>query len=164
MVASKKGIAITAIIAIAVIGSSFLIWYIPQQGSTTNITRIPGDYGGILSDVYGSHTALADNIDSKFAQWVDEEITSEEMSSEIDSAQTETARLADDLGRANPSPEWQESYSNYSRSLESFEMYLAAMEQNVAADDRAVSAEMESHKRASADYIEQSIQSFPVNQ
>jgi len=43
--ASKKGIAITAIILAAITGASFLLWIVPQENDTTFIVT---DYEGIL--------------------------------------------------------------------------------------------------------------------
>jgi hypothetical protein len=66
--ASKKGIAITAVIAAAIVGSSFLIWLIPQS-SPGSMIGLPRDDNGIISDVYSRHQSLATNIESKFEQW-----------------------------------------------------------------------------------------------
>ena len=43
--ASKKGIAVTAIILAAITGASFLLWVIPQENESTFIVT---DYQGYL--------------------------------------------------------------------------------------------------------------------
>jgi hypothetical protein len=81
--ASKKGIAITATIAAAIVGSSFLIWLIPQS-SPGSMVELPRDDDEILSDVYSRHQSLATNIQSKFDQWKSGEVvTTSDMLSQI---------------------------------------------------------------------------------
>ena len=50
--ASKKGIAITAIILAAITGASFLLWVIQQENDTTFIVT---DYEGYLDGVKNIH-------------------------------------------------------------------------------------------------------------
>jgi hypothetical protein len=50
--ASKKGIAITAIILAAITGASFLLWIVPQENDTTFIVT---DYEGYLDGVKNIH-------------------------------------------------------------------------------------------------------------
>ena len=53
--ASKKGIAVTAIILAAITGASFLLWIIPQENESTFIVT---DYQGYLNGVENIHEVL----------------------------------------------------------------------------------------------------------
>ena len=65
--ASKKGVALTVGIAAAIIGSSFLIWYIPQ-GSSPDVPRTDGE---VISDIYvqslDAYVAYLDALAQKVA-------------------------------------------------------------------------------------------------
>ena len=86
--ASKKGVALTVGIAAAIIGSSFLIWYIPQSNPGTFIDA-PRTDAEVIGDVYSRHNATATDIDSKFAQWKNDDLSDSDMSAQLDSAKTQ---------------------------------------------------------------------------
>jgi len=61
--ASKKGIAITAIILAAITGASFLLWVIPQENDTTFIVT---DYQSYLDGAKNIHEVLQESIDIEY--------------------------------------------------------------------------------------------------
>ena len=61
--ASKKGIAITAIILAAITGASFLLWIVPQENDTTFIVT---DYEGYLDEVKNIHEVLQESVDMEY--------------------------------------------------------------------------------------------------
>lgn len=154
--ASKKGIALTVGIAAAIVGSSFLIWYIPQSspGALTD--------EGIISDIYSRHQNLALDIDSEFEQWKEGQLTSEELQTRITAGITETIRMKTELAGANPAQEWQESYDLYGQALDSFEQYLDAMQANVDEGNKADDPELESLKLEWEGYVDDSVSAMPV--
>jgi hypothetical protein len=155
--ASKKGIALTIGIAAAIIGSSFLIWYIPL-GSSPDIPRTDGE---VISDVYARHNNLAADIDLRFEQWKDEELESSDMSDRLASAKSQIEEMRQQLDGRQPAQEWQESYDIYVQSLDAYTKYLDSLAQKVANDDRT-DPDPALYKNWQ-DLVDQSVAAMPVN-
>ncbi len=172
VLASTKGIAITAAIVIGIIGASAAIWSIPQQNPTaTNITDEEGAAADVanlpadnLSFVYTQHTTSVTEVDYAFERWEAGEISLEEMNSEIDGA----AAGVDDLQKRVDTPgvpaEWQESYGLYSQALGKYEEYLGEMKSIVNADDPVEMdrLELETLKSEMDALVEQAVGAFPT--
>ena len=133
--ASKKGVALTVGIAAAIIGSSFLIWYIPQSSPGTILGPPRGD-NEVIGDVYTRHNDLATNMEMKFDQWKNNGTGSNDISTQIVSAKSELEQMRRDLNNHQPAQEWKESYSIYMRALDDYSAYLDAVESKVKANDR----------------------------
>lgn len=166
--ASKKGIAITAAIVAGIIAASALIWAMPQGNTTAaNITddefseeEIANRPADNLSFVYTEHNFIITQVESSFENWVDESISSGEMSNEIIDAEAGAQQLRNRL--VQPPQEWQTSYSLYEQALDKFDEYLDEMETLVDSEERELSPELESLKEEMDALIEQSIDSFPT--
>ena len=61
--ASKKGIAVTAIILAAITGASFLLWIVPQDVETTFVVS---DYENYLDGVKNIHEVLEESIEIEY--------------------------------------------------------------------------------------------------
>jgi hypothetical protein len=132
--ASKKGVVITAAIAAAIVGSSFLIWIIPQS-SPGSMINLPPDDNGIISDVYSRHQTLATNIESNFEQWKSGEVTAGDMLSQISRDRSDIQNMRDQLDSASPAQDWQQSYDLYVQALDSFLKYLDTMQTIIREND-----------------------------
>jgi nitrate/nitrite-specific signal transduction histidine kinase len=130
--ASKKGVALTVGIAAAIIGSSFLIWYIPQ-GSSPDVPRTDGE---VISDIYARHNNLASDVDLRFEQWKDNDTAPADMSAQLSSTKSQIEEMRQQLDNRQPAQEWQESYDIYVQSLDAYVAYLDALAQKVANGDR----------------------------
>jgi hypothetical protein len=172
VLASTKGIVITAAIAIGIIGASIAIWAIPQQNPTaTNITdeegaaadaaNLPADN---LSFVYTAHTSSVTEVDYAFERWADGEISIDEANAEIDKA----ASQVDDLRKRVDTPgvpaEWQESYGLYLQALDKFEAYLNEMKSIINSDDPLDKdrLELETLKSEMDDLVDRAVEAFPT--
>jgi hypothetical protein len=131
--ASTKGIALTVGIAAAIIGSSFLIWYIPANSGILDAPRTDSE---IIGDVYARHNDLATDIDSRFDQWKDDDPAAGNMAAEIESARSQIGEMRQHLDNRQPAQEWQESYDIYVEALDAYAAYLGALEQKVDDGDR----------------------------
>ena len=161
--ASKKGIAITAAIAAAIVGSSFLIWLIPQSSPGSMIER-PRDDNEIISDVYSRHQSLATNIQSKFDQWKSGEVTSSDMLSQINLDRSDIQNMRQQLNSASPAQEWQQSYGFYIQALDNFLKYLDTMqtiivENNVSQDSNL---KLDTLKQEWQGYVDSSVNAMPI--
>lgn len=161
--ASKKGIVITAVIAVAIVGSSFLIWLIPQS-SPGSMIGLPRDDNGIISDVYSRHQSLATNIESKFEQWKSGEGTSSDMLSQISLDRSDIQNMRQQLDSASPTQEWQQSYDFYIQALDSFLKYLDLMQTIIEENDGMPDSnvKLDGLKQEWEGYVNDSINAMPI--
>ena len=161
--ASKKGIAITAAIAAAIVGSSFMIWLIPQS-SPGSMMELPRDDNEIISDVYSRHQSLATNIQSKFDQWKSGEVTSSDMLSQIGLDRSDIQNMRQQLDSASPAQEWQLSYGVYIQALDSFLKYLDRMQTMIEENDRILDSniKLDGLRQEWEDYVNNSINAMPI--
>jgi hypothetical protein len=161
--ASKKGIAITAIIAAAIVGSSFLIWVIPQS-SPGSMIELPRDDNGIISDVYSQHQSLATNIESKFEQWKSGEVISGDMLSQLSRDRSDIQNMRQQLDSASPAQEWQQSYNFYIQALDSFLKYVDLMQTIIEENGRTLDSnvKLDGLKQVWEGYVEDSINAMPI--
>jgi hypothetical protein len=162
--ASKKGIAITATIAAVIVGSSFLIWLIPQS-SPGSMVELPRDDDEILSDVYSRHQSLATNIQSKFDQWKSGEVvTTSDMLSQISLDRSDIQNMRQQLDSASPAQEWQQSYGFYIQALDSFLKYLDRMQTTIEKNDGMLDStvKLDGLKQEWEGYVDDSINAMPI--
>ena len=161
--ASKKGVAITAVIAAAIVGSSFLIWLIPQS-SPGNMTGLPRDDNSIISGVYSQHQSLAVNIESKFEQWKSGEVTSSDMLSQISLNRSDIQNMRQQLDSASPAQEWQQSFDFYIQALDSFLAYLDLMQTILEGNDGMPDSNvrLDDLKQEWEGYVNNSINAVPI--
>ena len=157
--ASKKGIAITAIILAAITGASFLLWVVPQENDTTFIVS---DYEGYLDGVKNIHEVLQESIDIEYDNVINGRISLEDyiVITEVTSSQ-ETTQISEFV-TSKPSEQWQESYINYMNGMKKFNEYiletkvLANELKNGVTDVSQTLDRIESIKAESMEYIKKS--------
>jgi hypothetical protein len=160
--ANKKGIAITAAIAAAIVGSSFLIWIIPQS-SPSNLIQPPRTDNEIISDVYSRHQNLAADIQSKFEQWKIGNATSVDILDQLNSDRANIQSMLKQLDSASPAQAWQRSYDLYSQALDSFLQYLDLMQTRIENHERTDSnTELDGLKHKWEGYVNESINVMPI--
>jgi hypothetical protein len=161
--ASKKGIAITAVIAVAIVGSSFLIWIIPQSNPSSMID-LPLDDNGIISDVYSRHQILATNIESNFEQWKSGEVTSGDMLSQISRDRSDIQNIRQQLDSASPAQEWRQSYDFYIQALDSFLKYLDTMQTIIVENDAMPNSnlKLDALKQEWQGHVDSSVSAMPI--
>ena len=119
--ASKKGIAITAIILAAITGASFLLWVIPQENDTTFIVT---DYQSYLDGAKNIHEVLQESIDIEYQNLQDGKISPMDyiVITEVTSSQVTTQ--ISEFVTSKPSEQWQESYISYMNAMKKFNEYI----------------------------------------
>jgi hypothetical protein len=155
--------AITAAIVAAIVGASFLIWFIPQSNPGSLI--IPRADSEIISDVYARHNDLADDIESKVSLWRQSNMTSEEILGQITQARPRVLEMEKQIQDANPAQEWQQSFDLYELALSVFSEYLDAAETLVKSGDTSGSdSDVEELRAEWRGYVDQSVQAMPASQ
>jgi len=127
--ASKKGIAVTVIILVAITAASFLFWVIPQENPSTLVVS---DYENYLDGVKKIHEVLQESIETEFQNLLNEKTSPDEYIAitEVTSSQV-TAQISEFI-TSKPPEEWQDSYISYMEALKKFNEYI--IETKVAAN------------------------------
>ena len=119
--ASKKGIAITAIILAAITGASFLLWVIPQDNDTTFIVT---DYEGYLDGAKNIHEVLQESIDIEYRNLQDGKITPNDYIAITEVTSSQVTTQISEFVTSKPSEQWQESYISYMNAMKKFNEYI----------------------------------------
>ncbi len=136
--ASKKGIAVTVIILVAITSASFSLWIIPQNVETTFVVS---DYGNYLDGVKNIHKILEESIEIEYENLRTEKISSQEYISVTEVTSSQVTTQISEFVTSKPSEEWQTSYINYMKALKLFNSYiietkvLAKMIENGSTED-----------------------------
>jgi hypothetical protein len=119
--ASKKGIALTAIILAAITGGSFLLWIIPQNVETTFVVS---DYENYLDGVKNIHEVLQESIDLEYQNLQNGKISPQQYITVTEVTSSQVTTQISEFVTSKPPEEWQASYINYMDALKSFNSYI----------------------------------------
>ena len=119
--ASKKGIAITAIILAAITGASFLLWVIPQENDTTFIVT---DYEGYLDGAKNIHEVLQESIDIEYNNLREGKILPSDYITITEVTSSQVTTQISEFVTSKPSEQWQESYISYMNGMKKFNEYI----------------------------------------
>ena len=119
--ASKKGIAITAIILAAITGASFLLWIIPQENDTTFIVT---DYEVYLDGVKNIHEVLQESVDMEYQNLREGKISPINYITITEVTSSQVTTQISEFITSKPSEQWQESYISYMNGMKKFNEYI----------------------------------------
>ena len=127
--ASKKGIAVTVIILVAITAASFLFWVIPQENPSTLVVS---DYENYLDGVKKIHEVLQESIETEFQNLLNEKTSPDEYIAITEVTSTQVTAQISEFITSKPPEEWQDSYISYMEALKKFNAYI--VETKVAAN------------------------------
>lgn len=127
--ASKKGIAVTVIILVAITAASFLFWIIPQENPATLVVS---DYENYLDGVKKIHEVLQESIETEFQNLLNEKTSPDEYIAITEVTSTQVTAQISEFITSKPPEEWQDSYISYMEALKKFNAYI--VETKVAAN------------------------------
>ena len=127
--ASKKGIAVTVIILVAITAASFLFWVIPQENPSTLVVS---DYENYLDGVKKIHEVLQESIETEFQNLLNEKTSPDEYITITEVTSTQVTAQISEFITSKPPEEWQDSYISYMEALKKFNEYI--IETKVAAN------------------------------
>jgi type II secretory pathway component GspD/PulD (secretin) len=119
--ASKKGIAITAIILAAITGASFLLWIVPQENDTTFIVT---DYEAYLDGVKNIHEVLQESVDMEYQNLREGKISPIDYITITEVTSSQVTTQISEFVTSKPSEQWQESYISYMEGMKKFNEYI----------------------------------------
>ena len=119
--ASKKGIAITAIILAAITGACFLLWIVPQENDTTFIVT---DYEVYLDGVKNIHEVLQESVDMEYQNLREGKISPIDYITITEVTSSQVTTQISEFITSKPSEQWQESYISYMDGMKKFNEYI----------------------------------------
>ena len=119
--ASKKGIAVTAIILAAITGASFLLWAVPQNREATFVVT---DYENYLDGVKSIHEILEESIEIEYNDLQAGKISPQDYIEITEETSTQVVTQISQFITTKPPEEWEASYINYMEALKSFNSYI----------------------------------------
>lgn len=112
--ASKKGVAATAVILGGILAASFAVWILPQ-GPPIRIEVT--DFEGHIDGVQGIHEVLSEELDSSFRDLQEGRITPDEYRRLAEATSTQINEQIVGLVGSGADESWSQSYQAYLEAL-----------------------------------------------
>jgi hypothetical protein len=119
--ASKKGIAVTVIILIAITAASFLFWMVPQENQ---MSIVISDHENYLDGTKEIHSILDETISTEFQNLKEGNISADEYIQTADVTSSQISTKISEFVTSKPPEEWQDSYIAYMDGLKNFNSYI----------------------------------------
>ena len=103
--ASRKGIMITIIMLVAISSVSFVVWFLPQNHSSSVVVS---DFKGELDSVKERHSLITTAIDSNLKGLLDKSMSPDEFINQTQISSTQVTSLISELVESNAPTEWQQ--------------------------------------------------------
>lgn len=129
--ATRKGIALTALIIGGFVAASFLVYFIPSSPQVEIVG--PSDTKARLIEAMERSNAVVDEFQSKFDMWKNGELNKGGFDESATIAINQANGLILDLRSSNISEEWMESYDLYIQALENYRTYFEKGKEYVSA-------------------------------
>ena len=120
---SKRGVAITVVILIAITIASFSVW-IGNNTTNTEMTIVVTDFKNHQEGISERHKIISNAVDESFSELINEQISTDEYIRIAEISSSQNNALLMELAYSDAPEEWQESYINRIASLKSFEAYI----------------------------------------
>ena len=120
---SKKGVAITVAILVAITIASFSVWMV-NSSTNTEMTIVVTDFQNHQEGITERHKIISNAVETSFSELINEQISADEYVRIAEVSSSQNNALLMELAYSDAPEEWQESYINRIASLKSFEAYI----------------------------------------
>ena len=120
---SKRGVAITVAILIAITIGSFSVW-IGNNTTNTEMTIVVTDFENHQEGISERHKIISNAMEKSFSELINKQISTEDYVRIAEISSSQNNALLIELAYSDAPEEWQESYINRIASLKSFEAYI----------------------------------------
>ena len=120
---SKKGVAITVAILVAITIASFSVWIV-NNSTNTEMTIVVTDFQNHQEGISERHKIISNAVETSFSELINEEISTDEYLRIAEVSSSQNNALLMELAYSDAPEEWQESYINRIASLKSLEAYI----------------------------------------
>ena len=119
---SKKGVAITVGVLVAITIGSFMVWF--GNPTSNEMTIVVTDFENHDAGIVERHKIVQNSIESSFDKFMNNEITVDEYEKIAETGSSQNNALLMELAYSDAPEEWQETYVNRIASLKSFGAYI----------------------------------------
>ena len=120
---SKRGVAITVAILIAITIGSFSVW-IGNNTTNTEMTIVVTDFENHQEGISERHKIISNAMEKSFSELINNQISTEDYVRIAEISSSQNNALLIELAYSDAPEKWQESYINRISSLKSFEAYV----------------------------------------
>jgi len=120
---SKRGVAITVAILIAITIGSFSVW-IGNNTTNTEMTIVVTDFENHQEGISERHKIISNAMEKSFSELINNQISTDDYVRIAEISSSQNNALLIELAYSDAPEEWQESYINRIASLKSFEAYI----------------------------------------
>ena len=122
----KKGVIVTLLIAIGIIGASFIVWFLPQGNNNNNNAMLFSNPNDTLTAVNNQFVLLKTELNNQIQGSVSPQnhFNTTQLKNSIDAFMVQNNELMQTLLQGNPSGSMVNSYVNLMNSLKNFSFYL----------------------------------------
>jgi|TARA_B100001540_G_scaffold165227_1_gene146162 hypothetical protein len=119
---SKKGVAITVGVLVAITIGSFMVWF--GNPTSNEMTIVVTDFENHDAGIVERHKIVQNSIESSFDKFMNNEITVDEYEKIAETGSSQNNALLMELAYSDAPEEWQETYVNRIASLKSFGAFI----------------------------------------
>ena len=120
---SKRGVAITVVILVAITIASFSVWIV-NNTTNTEMTIVVTDFENHQEGISERHKIISNAVEVSFSELINKQISTDEYVRIAEVSSSQNNALLMELAYSDAPEEWQESYINQIASLKSFEAYI----------------------------------------
>jgi len=122
----KKGVIVTLLIAIGIIGASFIVWFLPQGNNNNNNAMLFSNPNDTLTAVNSQFVLLKTELNNQIrgSESSQNHFNTTQLKNSIDTFMIQNNDLMQTLLHGNPSGSMVTSYVNLMNSLKNFSFYL----------------------------------------
>ena len=121
-VASRRGLAVTAGILVAVTAASFAVWIVPQGSDGPSLAV--SDHRAHLDGIRNIHATIMADMDEGYEGLLAGEVGAAEYGEMAEASSEQVRQLIIDTIAADPPDEWLESYGAYAEALRQYNTYI----------------------------------------
>ena len=120
---SKRGVAITVVILVAITIASFSVWIV-NNTTNTEMTIVVTDFENHQEGISERHKIISNAVEVSFSELINKQISTDEYVRIAEVSSSQNNALLMELAYSDAPEEWQKSYINRIASLKSFEAYI----------------------------------------
>ena len=120
---SKRGVAITVAILVAITIASFSVWIV-NNTTNTEMTIVITDFENHQEGISERHKIISNAVEVSFSELINKQISTDEYVRIAEVSSSQNNALLMELAYSDAPEEWQKSYINRIASLKSFEAFI----------------------------------------
>jgi ABC-type antimicrobial peptide transport system permease subunit len=121
VMATKKGIILTAVILGAITAASFSLWFIPQH---ENSGPFISDYRNELESIKERHSIIINETSDELNNMLGGTLSPDDFITRAQTSSSQVDSLLSEIIESRAPQEWRDSYLNYGEALKKYNDYL----------------------------------------